>query len=95
MRSQGGPTGPWPPKFLEHIVIFCFERRYPKQNSVICLKSSISPPGPSQIFGLATLLYDTLHKSQVLYDTLHKSQDLVSCSDELAVHSCPLLRLQL
>ena len=31
------------PKFLEHIVILCLERRYPKQNSVIRLKSNILP----------------------------------------------------
>jgi len=28
-------------KFLAYIVILCFERRYPKQNSVIRLKSNI------------------------------------------------------
>jgi len=33
-----------PPKFLENIVIMCFERRCSKQNRVIRLKSSISPP---------------------------------------------------
>ena len=32
------------PKFLEHIVILFFERRYPKQNSVIRLKSKIFAP---------------------------------------------------
>jgi len=41
------------PKFLEHIVILCFERRYLKQNRVIRLKSNILPPSS---FGLATLL---------------------------------------
>ena len=41
-RSQEGHD---PPKFLENIVILCFERRFSKQNSVIRLKSSIlSPP---------------------------------------------------
>jgi len=39
-----GSRGPYPPTFSEHIVILCFKRRYPKQNSVICLKSSILPP---------------------------------------------------
>jgi len=29
------------PKFLAHIVILCFDRRYPKQNSVIRVKSNI------------------------------------------------------
>jgi len=36
--ARGGPEGPWPPKFLENIVILCFERRFSKQNSVIRLK---------------------------------------------------------
>ena len=36
--------GPRPPKFLENIVILCFERRFSKQNSVIRLKSNIVPP---------------------------------------------------
>jgi len=58
-RRQGGQRD-HPPKFLENIVILCFERRFTKQNSVIRLKSSIfGPPkffGPSQIFGLATPL---------------------------------------
>jgi len=33
-----------PPKCLELIVILCFERRYPKQNSIIRLKSNILAP---------------------------------------------------
>jgi len=41
------------PKFLDNIVILCFERRFSKQNSVIRLKWSILVP---QIFGLATPL---------------------------------------
>jgi len=48
-----GPRVPFPSKFSAHIVILCFEKRYPKQNSVIRLKSNILTP---QIFGLATLL---------------------------------------
>jgi len=43
-----------PPKFLEHAVILCLERRYPEQNSVIRLKSNILPP--PAISGLATLM---------------------------------------
>jgi len=35
-RRQGG--------LGEHIVILCLERRYPKQNSVVCLKPSALPP---------------------------------------------------
>ena len=54
-RSQGGQKGPCPPKFLENIVILCFERRFSRQNSVICLKSNILPP--PQIFGLTTPLH--------------------------------------
>jgi len=33
-----------PPKLLAYLVILCFERRYPKRNSVARLKSNISPP---------------------------------------------------
>jgi len=42
-----------PPKFLENIVILCFERRFSKQNSVIRLKSNILPP-PNFWAGYAT-----------------------------------------
>jgi len=37
-RSHGGP---YLPKCLAYIVILRFERRYPKQNSAIRLKSNI------------------------------------------------------
>jgi len=40
--ALGEPKRPCPPKCLENIVIFCFERRFSKQNSVIRLKSNIS-----------------------------------------------------
>ena len=40
-RRQGGQRGHGPPKFLENIVIVCFESRFSKQNSVIRLKSNI------------------------------------------------------
>ena len=56
-RSQWGRKGLWPPKLLENIVILCFERRFSKQNSDICLKSNIFPPKrPPQNFwaGYAT-----------------------------------------
>jgi len=59
-RSQGGAKEPCPPKFLENIVILCFERRFSKQNSVIRIKSNILAPkkcfGSPQIFGLAVPL---------------------------------------
>ena len=32
------------PKFLENIVILCFEKRFSKQNSAIRLKSNIVTP---------------------------------------------------
>ena len=48
------PKGPCPPKFLENMVILCFERRFSKQNRVIRLKSNILVP---QIFGLAAPLF--------------------------------------
>jgi len=41
------------PKFLENIVILCFERRFSKQNSVIRLKQSILAP-PNFWAGYAT-----------------------------------------
>jgi len=43
-----------PPKFLEHLVILCFERGYPKQYSASRLKSKIPPPNllaPPKILG--------------------------------------------
>jgi len=40
--SQGGPKGPCTPKFLENVVILCFERNFSKQNSVI--RSNILAP---------------------------------------------------
>jgi len=42
-----------PLKFLENVVILCFERRFSKQNSVIRLKSYILPP-PKFWAGYAT-----------------------------------------
>jgi len=42
------------PKFLENIVILCFESRFSEQNSVIRLKSNIF--AHPQISGLATPL---------------------------------------
>jgi len=42
------------PKFLAYIVILCFERRCPKQNSVIRLKSKNFAPHP-QILGCLRL----------------------------------------
>jgi len=35
------------PKFLAYLVILCFERRYPKQNTVARLTSKELPPVPS------------------------------------------------
>jgi len=58
-RSQRGQRGHGSPKFLENIVILCFERRFSKQNVVIRLQSNIfaSPEFlPPQTFGLATSL---------------------------------------
>jgi len=42
--ARGGQRGHGPPKFLENIVILCFERRFSKQNSVIHLESNILDP---------------------------------------------------
>jgi len=43
-RSQGGKRPCPSTKFLENIFIFCFEKRFSKQNSVIRLKSNILAP---------------------------------------------------
>jgi len=43
-RSQGGKGAMAPHKFIENIVILCFERRLSKQNTVIRLKLNILPP---------------------------------------------------
>jgi len=59
--ARWGAKGPCPQKNFRNIVILCFKRRYPKQNSVIFLKSSaFAHPyffGSSKIFGLTTLLF--------------------------------------
>jgi len=49
-----------PQKFLEHTVILCFERRYPKQNR--CYSPEIKHFGPPKIFRLAMLLFPCLEK---------------------------------
>jgi len=41
-----GPRAHALPQVLAYRVILCFNRRYPKQNSVACLKSKILPPPP-------------------------------------------------
>jgi len=53
------------PKYLENIVILCFERRLSKQNSVIRVKSNIlALPNflPPQIFVQATPLSETHYR---------------------------------
>jgi len=40
-RGYARPMRRCPPMFLAYIVILCFEKQYPKQNSVIRLKSNI------------------------------------------------------
>ena len=43
--ARGGESGHAPlPKFLENIVILCFERRFSRQTSVVRLKSNILAP---------------------------------------------------
>jgi len=46
--ARGAKGAMAPAKFLENIVILCFERRFSKQSSVNHLKSNILPP---QILG--------------------------------------------
>jgi len=50
-----------PPKFLEDLVILCFERWYPNQNIVARLKSNILP---QKNFGLATQLFWSCYSLQ-------------------------------
>jgi len=38
-----GPRSPWFHKFLVYLVILCFDRRCPKQNTVARLKSQTPP----------------------------------------------------
>jgi len=42
--TRGAKGAMPPPNILENIVIFCFKRRFSKQNSVIRLKSNILAP---------------------------------------------------
>ena len=50
-EAKGAMT---PPKFLENIVILCFERRFSKENSAIRLKSNIFAPPTNFWAGYAT-----------------------------------------
>jgi len=65
--ARGGNAAILPLKFLEHIVILCFERRYAKQNSVVSPKikkhfghPKFFPP----IFFLGWLRYCLRHRSR-------------------------------
>jgi len=69
----------------------CFERRFSKQNSVIRVKSSISPPsifGPHQIFGLATPLRA---KRIFIWPTLIDSFSIFCCCSSAAAAACGAL----
>jgi len=54
-----GPRGQWPAQFLTYLVIFCFEKRCPKQKYCCVHKIKyFAPPkfyGQPQNFGLAAL----------------------------------------
>ena len=63
--ASGRPKGPCPPKFLENIVILCFERRFSKQNSIIRLKWNILVP-PNFWTGYATGNASTSLKNPLL-----------------------------
>jgi len=52
--ARWGQRGHAPPKFLENIVILCFERRFSKQNSAIRRKSDILVPPKKFFAGYAT-----------------------------------------
>jgi len=57
-----------PPKFLEYLVILCFQRRYPKQNTVTCLKSNNLAPSNFWA-GYATA---TQPCSQLMISSVHR-----------------------
>ena len=63
--DRGRPKGPCPPKFLENIVILCFETRFSKQNSTIRLKWNILVP-PNFWSGYATGNASTSFKTPLL-----------------------------
>ena len=66
-RSQGELRVHVPPKCLEHIIILWLERRYPKQNSVIRLKSNIFPtPNFWAGYACATQLGAWVHNIQAV-----------------------------
>jgi len=66
-RSQGVKEA-MPPKFVENIVILCFENRFSKQSNVIRLQSNILTP--PQIFGLATPLFRCTHENVVCLQSM-------------------------
>jgi len=77
-----GPMEPCPlPKFLAYVVILCFERRCPKQNTVARLKSNILTA--PQMIGLATPLDKNCEKlplSHLLFLAISKKMTLWHCS---------------
>jgi len=83
-----------PSKYLQNIFILCFERRFSKQNSVICLKSDIlAPPkffGLPQIFGLAAPLIKYLQTEGVLFLLLDYGSCILRLLATLLVITFPI-----
>jgi len=86
--ARGGQRGHGPPKFLENLIILCFERRFSKQNSVICLKSNILA-SPNFWAGYATaampyvsvFLPATAMPKLPTYDVMYLSKNIKSCKN--------------
>jgi len=57
------------PQILEYLVILCFERRYPKQNTVARLKASIL--SPKIVLSPQTILGWLQHWQRVIHNKFH------------------------
>ena len=75
---MGRPT---PFKFLACLVVLCFERRFPKQNTVARLKSKYLPP---KNFGVWLRYWVSLHANITKDGQCKHNQGRAKVSDELA-----------
>ena len=85
-RSQGEQKGHDPPKFLENIVILCFEGSFSKQNS--CYSPKIKHFGLPQTFGLATPL--KLRSSCTKWSCSSQQQSNVRCCNHCSAFKRPI-----
>jgi len=78
------------PQILAYLVISCFERRYPKQNTVARLKLKFLPPS---IFRLATPLvaergksFKNLVVSCFLTSDTHRRTETLAMGGDFSIH---------